>query len=853
MRGPTDETQPEGNSSLAKRKEARSALSRELEQAILRVVLVGLASAYLILSATGQTRLQPLLYGVGGAIWLGAIALLLLTWFSKRSSAMRRVFAIAYDAAAISVGMYLTGPTGAPLYPLYLWIALGNGFRFGVGYLYLATSLGLFGFSLVVLTTPFWLNHVSLSVGLVVGLGVLPIYVAKLLQRQHRQWEEDAQRHASKGTLLSNVVQELRTPLNDITGMSDLIRETTLNRSQREFADAIGKSAVSMASLLENVADYAKLENGSLQIVHTDFDLHNVLNGTVRTLRAHGSKNELRIHLHVEPEVPFSLQGDPQRLRQILSNMIVDVVRQARFGRIEMRVSPIQVSEHAVRLLFEIQGWSTGPEVMSYRRGHGYQTHSEAPEAAYDRNSLALATAKALIRALGGELQQADTGPEESTVTFELPFDRQPGYQESTQSLQSTRLLLISDTNSPHLNILKEWLQNWSVRYEVVETASAAFVRAESEIKRGKPFHVILVDKPLIDIDARQFVRAMRKVSPSHSTALLLIARGGKTSQDAALQAAGYTCLLPTPLNQRLVFNALHSAPVPDGASRASVVPLQACIDRGIESAKTRILVAEDNPTNQKFLARILNRAGYDVDVVHNGEEALDALEVGEYQLVIVDMHMPVMDGIQTAKLYRFIHPTRPRVPFIMLTASTTTDAKLECEAAGIETFLTKPIEASRLVDAVGELLSQHVLGHKERPSRRPHDRPMTMELPDTQPVLNLASLQEVQNLGYGTDFFHELVQGFIRDGNGVLEKMDDALDREDYSDFRDAGQALKGNAGSIGAVKLYKCCSQIERMSRADYELMGQQLRNDIRSEFRRACSALIEYSKQLGNNIRN
>lgn len=853
MRRHTDDTHRDGTSILARLRSADSVSGRELEQAILRLLTVGVVSGYLLLASHGQTYLHSLLYPIAGSIWLGAIVFLLLAWFRVPAGPGRRLFATLYDTAAISVAMYVSGPDGAPLYPLYLAVALGNGFRFGIGHLYLATSLGLIGFSLVVFGTAFWVNHLALSVGLMLGLALLPLYVAKLLQRGNREAERSVRTCISRGMLLDNIAQEMRAPLSEITGMSDLLRETSLNRSQREFAEAIGDSAGSLATLLENVSDYARLESGALRIVHADFDLHNVLNGTVRTLRPHGQQRDLRINLNVEPEVPFALQGDPHRLRQILTNLLVDMIRRSRYGRIDVRVRPKQIAEIRTVLRFELQSCAAGAAKNPPGPGQVPQ-HAMGGGLVVDRNGLALAIARTLIARLGGVLDaDDDQQSDDVTVAFELPFDRQLDVPESAQSLDHTRLLIVSDPQSPHLGILSEWLRTWRVQFDVVETASAAFVRAESELKRDNPYHVVLVDKPLIDIDAYQFARAMRKVASPHHTSLLLIAREGRAQHAEALRDAGFACLLDTPLDKRLVFNALHCAPALDGSSRAQVVALRSRPGRGREPAKTRILVAEDNPTNQKFVARVLNRAGHDVDVVHNGEEALDALEMGDYDLVIVDMHMPVMDGVQTAKLYRFIHPTRPRVPFVMLTASATTEAKLECEAAGIETFLTKPVEASRLLEVVDQLVAQPSRSAAERDARPVPERTPATEIGDPHPVLNLASLQEVQNLGYGTDFFHELIQGFIRDGNGMLQKMEDALAQQDYDDFRDAGQALKGNSGSIGAVKLYKCCVQIERMSRADYELMGKQLTNDIRTEFRRACSALIEYSKQLGNNVRN
>lgn len=845
-----DETQRKGSTMLAKLRNASSAPAQELEQAVLRVLIVAAASAYLLLAVGRDPGLAASLPLTVGMIWLGALALLLATTLSPQTSPPRHLFSILYDIAAISVGMQIAGPYGAPLYPLLLWVALGNGLRFGTIYLYVATSLGLVGFSLVVLSSPFWRNQVPLSIGLMLGLVFVPLYVALLLRR--RDGDDALGGRSASNRLLAHVTGELRSPLQGITGTSDLLRETSLNRLQRDYADTIGRCASSLVTLVDNVEDYLRIQRGQLQIHSAEFDLHHVLNGTLRTLRPQFEDFSVQLDLHVDPQTPFQLQGDAHRLRQILTNLITDTARKLGTGRIDLRVHPESLSDTRAELRFELAPHASGAGIAIWEPHAAAAEEGSAPAGGSQSMGLSDIVARQLIVEMGGDFEPDSDSESTATLRFRLPFDLL-GAASAAPTLDQARVLVIADERSPNMRQLKEWMRGWHVRFDLVETASAAFVRAEGEARRGDPYHAILVDKPLIDIDAHQFALAMRKAALAANTALMLIAPPETANRQQELYKAGYSALLPSPLDKRLLFNALHAAPELDATSSRHVIRLQSRMDRIRPSGRSRILVAEDNPTSQKFIARVLERAGHEVEVVHNGEEALDALEVGDYDLVVLDMHMPVMDGVQTVKLFRFIHPDRVRLPFVMLTANATPEARFECEAAGIETFLTKPIEATRLAETVNALLASRSHETLERDARRHRDRAPAVEGLEGPPVLNLATLQEVQNLGYGSDFFHELVQGFIRDGNGVLDKMEDALARHDYDDFRDAGHGLKGNAGSIGAVKLYKSCQQAERMSRDDYELMGAQLTNDIRTEFRRACSALIEYSKQLGNNARN
>lgn len=858
MRGTTNENHRDGASILAGLRNASSAPGSELEQAILRVLLVSAASIYLLFAFANGSGVNPLIGATAGCIWLGTLVLLTISLLAPQASSGRRIFTTFYDVAAISLGMHLTGPVGAPLYLLYLLAAFGNGFRFGPPFLYLSMALSLIGYSAVIVNSPFWLGHMALSGGLLLGLAALPLYVATMLRRLNSVAEGSERTSREKNQFLMNIGQQLRTPLNGIIGMSDLLRETPLNREQREFADAINDSSNTLVALIDNVLDYSKIDAGMLTIASDDFDLHNVLNGIVCLLRTRAQRKNLRLSLRIDPEIPYQLRGDAVHLRQVLTNLINNAIQFTLHGRIDVRVQLLHADDVRAALRFEIEDTGSGIAPGALTGSIAGFTRDDEPTTSRDHGAnLGAAVARELVELMGGRFGVHSESARGTTFWFELSFDRNTATDEPTASLRHARVLLVSDEVSPNIAPVSEWLHSWGVRLDNEETASGAFVRAEAEVRRGHPYHVIIVDKPLIDIDAKQFAHALRKITNNTNTVLILLTRGERHPQHQSLLTAGYSCLLPSPMDKGLLFNALHSAPVFERGVSDRVVRLRTQVDRP-SASRYRILVAEDNPTSQKFIARVLERAGHKVDLVQNGEEALDALEVNDYDLVMLDMQMPVMDGVQTAKLYRFIHPNRTKIPFVMLTANTTREAKLECEAAGIETFLTKPIEAPRLLEVIAYLLDRHRHDDlpgagKDRDALRLRERPSMAEVPEGAPVLNLASLQEVESLGYGSDFFHDLIQGFIRDGNGILDKMEDALTREDYADFRDASHALKGNAGSIGAVRLYKSCLQIERMSRADYDLLGGQLVADIRAEFRRACAALIEYSKKLGNNARN
>lgn len=835
---------------MARLRRATRTASAETEQAVLRLLSLGAASLYLAGALAHRPTLGPMVYGTWGLIWLTSLGLLVLALSRPSGTPLHRGFAIAHDTAAISIGMVVGGAHGAPLFPLYFLVALGNGLRFGTGYLYLATSFALIGYSLVIVNSPYWLAQMPLSAGLTLGLAVLPIYVAILLQQQQARMELAERANRSRSTLLAELTEELREPLHGITGMSDLLRETPLNLEQREYTDAINRAAGRLAAVAGNLEDYSRIEAGQLECKDTDFDLHVLLNGMLRMLRPQAQAKDLQLNLQIDPEIPFQLRGDAAHLRQILANLVLDAVKRTRFGGITMGVRLHCLHGPNVELSFEIEATCSGLSASTLEQVAAHRDDAEAAAALPNRSGLSVAIARRLITILGGRIEPLTATQRGTLMVFQLPFGRQPHPVGNGPTLERTRVLLVADERSANLAHLQPWMRTWQAQVDLVDTASAAFLRAEAEARRGHAYHAVVIDKPLIDIDARQFARALKRMTHADSTALVLIAPQTLSDQHEVLREAGYTCVLSSPVDKRLLFNALHSAPMFTPGAGAQVVELRTRLNRRQERAKAHILVAEDNPSSQQFITRVLERAGHRVEAVHNGEEALDALELGHYDLVVINMNVSVMDGVQTIKLHRFLHPEQVHLPFVMLTSNATPEARMECEAAGIETFLSKPVEASRLLEVVDSALRKRPHSAAEPEPLRPRKAADADDLSAGPPVLNLANLEEIQGLGYGSEFFDELMRGFIRDGNHAIEKLEDALAREDYSDFRDAAQALKSNAGTIGAVKLYKCCQQPERMSRADCELMALQLASDIGTEFRRACSALIEYSKLLGNN---
>ena len=380
---------------------------------------------------------------------------------------------------------------------------------------------------------------------------------------------------------------------------------------------------------------------------------------------------------------------------------------------------------------------------------------------------------------------------------------------------------------------LIDTLDGWGVTLKEADSASDAFNAINRAIQESNPIHAIIITKPLIDINAVQFARAVRAKSFLTNVPLILINNDVDFSTRADLLESGFNYILNAPVDKSLLFNALHSSPLLE-TSHDNVEELSRHIAKKKAGKKYHILLAEDNETNRKLFKRILEQGGHSVVTVADGEEAIEELDHDEFDLCIVDMNMPNMGGIQTAQLFRFMYPNNP-MPFVVLTANATTDAIHQCEKAGIDLYLTKPIRSHALLSSIESLVPEN----KEQQAS-PDDADV---LSADDSILNPQVLHDLESLNHDKKFLDELIQGFINDGNNLLKTLDESV-VDNFPAYVDAAHAFKGNAGSVGASLLYKVAHQAYHITLQEYKTSAKDYLEKIRKEFWRAHMALLKYA---------